>query len=42
MPIEYPDEICVECRELLEDCICPPYDEADEADLRFDCEREGE
>jgi hypothetical protein len=38
---EYQDAICATCRELVEDCICPPdYDENDEADQRFDCERE--
>lgn len=38
---DYLEPICATCREEQQNCICPPdYDEDDEADQRFDCERE--
>lgn len=37
------DPICATCGEPWSDCNCPTdYNEDDEADQRFDCEREGE
>jgi hypothetical protein len=37
-----PVATCADCEEPIEECICAAYDydEDDEADQRFDCERE--